>query len=90
MIRDTDMLFLSYLASWQKEKFWCQVGKRVGHNLAAIMNSFLYQIRNSIRSWAIIVMMDLFMILTQLSYKICIQQQKKSTCYHKIQYNHQY
>ena len=47
MIKDTDMLFLSYLASWQTEKFWCQAGKHAGHYLAAILNSFVYQIRNS-------------------------------------------
>ena len=47
MIKDTDMLFLSYLACSEQEKFWCQAGIRVGHYLAAILNLFVYQIRNS-------------------------------------------
>ena len=47
MNTDIDMLFLSYLASWQKEKSWYQAGKRAGHYLADILNLFVYQIRNS-------------------------------------------
>ena len=44
---------------------------------------------NSIRSRAIIVIMDLFLILTQFSYTIFIQEKERGL-HHKIQYNHQY
>ena len=45
------------------------------------MNSFVYQSvihDNSIWSRSIIVIMDLFLILTQFSYKICIQEKERS------------
>ena len=81
MIKDRHA-FLSYLACSQQEKFWCQAGIRVGHYLAAIFDFFLfikYVIHdNSIRSRAIIVIMDLFLILTQFSYTVFIQKKERN------------
>ena len=45
---------------------------------------------NSIRSRAIIVIMDLFLILTQFSYIMYTREREESIWYHKSQYNHQY
>ena len=50
-IKDTDMhvvmLFFILFSQLAKREVWCKAGKRVGHYLAAILNLFVYQIRNS-------------------------------------------
>ena len=78
MIKDTDMfVFILPSSKLAKRKVLVPSWETCRSLFAAILNSFVYQIRNnSIRSRAIIVIMDLFMILTQFRYKICIQEKK--------------